>query len=519
MFVTGHGRRLRVERCRWIVLLIILLFGGIPAARARPLVELLESRPGVTVVRVRWPALADSTQAAAEFAVAVPTRAPVTATVKSLRWYVEPPEPVVADALLEISPPRVARGVPLVGVRVAGTGGILEAVEIVIQHPPRGVPAQQLQAAREQDVGAGPDAATGVVNPRLQRLLEAGAGVLAQRHRVAAAVAEDPFAVTRNWVRLELASTGVYEFDGNALSLMACRCRTWTRRSCASSAAAACPIDANPEYPDSLQRERSGFNEVPMNCWGTRTGSGISPTGCASMAWVPPPGSTGSIPRRRDCSTTSIRSPPGRVLAHVGDFRGCFALPGGAPAAGRGGGRAGSRAHDHAALVRLHMEESSFDDRGKVKDGLLWDNRLDLSRNLTFLARDPVPDARPRWWSICARCATARPEGISLPGDGLDERNNEHTAASSRRATTAAGSASWPRCGVVPGSNILTLRNTTAARNPTAPALIALDSFDVLYLADLRMNAGSPLEFAHWRSEVPGAEAVRFEVRLAGRRR
>ncbi|MFO7652527.1 MAG: C25 family cysteine peptidase [Candidatus Krumholzibacteriia bacterium] len=557
------------------------LAGDVGAVLAQPQIELLESRPGGTVVRVRFPAtrvpvaweallpeairwwtpaerlLTDEGERllprGAEFTVAVPTRRDVTARVRTLTWHREPVETFDTQELLEFIPPRLSREVPLVSVRLnaeivrggrdgRGLGarafgdGVVAMAEIVIEHAPAGREASLLDRARVEGEtglekrGRGEEfLPAGLVNPAVHRLLTAGARAAAtDRRKQDDDGAPDPFALTRNWVRLELDATGCYELDGNDLAMYGVALETLDPAKLRLFRGGELAIHPSPEHPDSLQARRLGLNEVAVELLGDDDGEWnltdrLRFYGVHTITWLDrfDPAATRLDHYEHPYAARAVYWLTWEGFDVPSPFSGSprrMAAAAPAPAADR-------TVTQHRA--RLHLEESNHDEYGWVADNWLWENSVEYSRSVSFSLADPVPDAEARF-SVDIQGITRDRASIIPPRDQtyIYQAEAWFNWDANLATTSWRYNADSTRVRIVgttttlaPGNNVFTLRNTTAAQvdeNITVKHFIGLDCIDIAYPAYLTKPSATALEFTHWADEVIADEVVRFDVQLPG---
>jgi len=401
---------------------------------ASPVVELIESRAERTVVRVTFPVARQDADWAVvspeavdwwtaaprvvddegnEFALprgtgflaAVPTREAVRVRVRGVRWHRRPAQAVDPAALVEVDEPRVSREVPAVRVRVLAEhgNGVLAAVEVVLEHAPTGREAGLLALGRglEDKGSTRPEKApAALINPRLHALLSLGAGEAAvqkranSRERADAAkqAVADPFAATQNWVRLEIGRTDVYRVTGSELSLWGVPTDQIDPAKLRLFRGGSIALHPLPEYPDSLETDRSGLNEVAVTLGGTGDGEfnltdTITFYAVGTSTWR---NDLGTVGRRLSQYEHQYADRAVYWLTWEG-----FTTPSPFPGTPRliptaAAGPAPTVTLDRH-LRRDHFEESYFDETGWVADDWIWDANIDFSRTLAFTLEDPIP--------------------------------------------------------------------------------------------------------------------------------
>ena len=544
----------------------------------KPRWEVLESRPDRTVVRLvvpcervpadwqgvdlntlRWgvPGYLDQESAGpdrllpprAAMTLAVPTRGDLPVTVRDLAWWREPRGPWTQPDLVRWSAPRIYRSVPMAGAELslAVGDGILAQVTLEIQHPPAATLAAVLQladrtAAGDEPAGDAVQPPAGILNPALysalargarQAALDARSAPAVQAWSAAAAAAEDPaalFTATAHWVKLQVRATGLHRLTGLQLSQFGVaagdvdpdKLRLWRGGGLA--------LAADPEVAGQDQADRVGLQEVAIEVRDGEDGEWnlddeIRFYGVATSAW-------------RDRFETGAAALDHYDHPYAADAiywltwedeTTASPLPGAAqrvdqPATPPVGGQALAQGR-----VRLHQEQQLIDEGGLVVDNWVWDNYVYSSRTDDFPMWEPVPGVSAQF-VVDVRGNYGESSGYPFACRAWLNGDSAHEAAANFTVSAQSDSQRVRLVGqstaVQAGTNTLTLTNDSGPYGSgvfaVAKQAIALDSFDVNYLARLKLAAGlGALEFSlpageSWvpagpvdlAIEVPGADPV-----------
>jgi len=450
--------------------------------------------------------------------VAVPTERAVGVRVVAFSWWREPARPVDPASLVEVSPPAIFRGVPLVTLAVnpeTAGGGVLAAVTVEIQHAPAGRPAEFLRAAADRSGGSRTRllVPANVLNQDLFRALRSGARAWWAARPTRADLSPHPFELTGNWVRLEVTETGIYRLTGNQLSWLGVSTGAVDPEKLRLFKGGGLPLDTDPEVPDSLQSDRIGLNEVAILVRdggdGWDIGDDLVFYGFGTDAW------------RDRLDSDSL---PLDHFEHPFASRGVYWLtwqgygtPDPLPGEPRRVAAAPAPALGAPTVTefqtRLHLETSGIDDAGTVQDNWLWDNAIYGTRTFSF----QVPAAaagRQAFFVIDTRSIVKRRFGIaSYVNQAAGWLNND--SANATHITWTAGQqqdslrvrvTGWSE-DIHSGHNQITLQNNNQPDDDGVTLALALDSFDVLYWAPLTKGAGQ-LPVVHWGHQVaaPGEE-------------
>ena len=457
--------------------------------------------------------------------VAVPTADEVSWQVASYRWWREPKQPVSVSSLVNVSLPGISRKVPLVTVTVspeASEGGILANVTLVLRHRPSGRFATYL----ERDAGvkarveaAHPAGRPRVANPQLFNSLSAGARQwYRERQRPEKDGEEHPFALTSNWVRLEIDETGVYGLTGMDLELAGVAEGNVDSRKLRLFKGGGLPIDPDPDYPDDQQLDRSGFTEVAIAVLDADEdwdgGDSIVFYAFGGDAW---------LDRLVDGTARLDR------FEHLYAARGVYWLtwefdsvaspfPGeplrvetvAAPALG---GEVVNRFQQ-----RQHYEQSGSEANGLFADNWAWDTVIPPGlRGLAFTLPEAMPGTSTQF-VIDIRSMVGRRTNsnyLNVAAAWLNE-DGDHAVSTSWSARAQSDSLRVRLIGqsdaLQTGLNRLFLENRNEP--DSRPALnLALDSFDLLYW--LPLSKGSEqLQFTHWQEQVSVAGPVDLQIAL-----
>ncbi|MGD9548042.1 MAG: C25 family cysteine peptidase [Candidatus Krumholzibacteriia bacterium] len=442
--------------------------------------------------------------------LAVPTVQPPVVRIVEASWWKEPAGSWTEDQLLAAGLPGVFRGVPLSGF-VLGLGlgeGILADAVIEVTHQPAGKYRDHLNLPAGLEAGPGSEGTTlapaGVVNPALYARLAAGAG----QALIAAAAAKggddpwpDPFALTSHWVKLRVSANGWHRLSGEALAGYGVPTTSVDPSKLRVFKGGGLALDPDPEVPDWDQYERVALTEVAIevadggdgewnldddllfyglssSTWKDRLDPSAErldhydhPYAAEAVYWVT---------WEDDATPSPFGTPPSRVEV----------LP--SPA---GGGDVLDMGR-----VRMHLERQRLDTGGLFADNWSWDFDIYTTRDYGFDLRSPV---------------TGRPARFVVDVRGFYGTLSEYPFETRAWANGAVGEAvasvftvatqSHPdslRVRLVgdftplAGANVLTVANDSRSYGNVPKQNLALDSFDISYLARLELPAGGEaLEF------------------------
>ncbi len=457
--------------------------------------------------------------------LAVPTRALPQVTVTDVRWWREPDAGVDPAALVVTGAPAVYRKVPLAGLKVAlaAEGGVLAGLTLECRHAATAPFDARLALAAKSASLATPEAAAalvpaGVANGDLFTALAEGAREQSLAAAATKAAAFDPFNTTGHWVTLRLTTTGLYRLTGQQLAgygvpvgdVDPAKLRLYRGGSLA--------LEMDPEYPDSLQADRTGLHEVAISVVDGGDGEWnlddeIRFYGVATSAWLDrfQPGA-GRLEHydhpyaaeavywltwENDATASPLPGAPRRVPVVQ------------APALG-------GQAVDTARL-RLHLEQQYADAMGVVADNWTWDSSIFSSHTDQFTVRTPVAGSTTQFVADVRGMYDLYSAGFVFTAkawlNGDQAQAGTTTITYSTQNDSLRVRVGGESTALVGGSNTFTVLNASAAQaNRRA---LALDSFDVLYWTALALDpAFGQLEFAHWGDQV-AAPATATDLRLA----
>ena len=537
-----------------LLALATLLLPAIAAAAApdavigEPVRTVLASETDRTVVQITFPVLAapsdwasagavawtglstehldratgqiEKVPAALGLQVAVGGRAAPTWRLAAQQWYRQPADATAPS--VEVGGPLIHRGVPLAPVMVypeAG-GGILAGVIIEIQHPlPRDLakglddPQLSRRAAAEPVPGA-------IVNAEHYRRLRAASMATGAP---AKATLPDHFALSRNWVRLEIAAKGVYAVAGQTLALAGVNLAAVDPASLRLFKGGGLPLETNPEVADGEQAERVGLTEVAIqvddgadgqfdaddrllfygfgtDVWLDRLVADAEPLahynhpyqdrGVYWLTWESP------------VAETPFAGSPRRIPSQG-------AAPAGAPPV-----------TEHRA--RYHGEENLVYQAGFVRDRWVWQALISTSFNPTAQLHGVIAE-RSGYWQVdfCGTSTDGRlwdnvnrtTAWLNSDESGavtrtwtmmLDQRGQERVRMSGATTSLRAG------------TNVVRFRHDNFAQSGVH---LGFDSFDLLYDATLDKNDyPRALTAVFWGDEItePTVTDVRFTLPAAG---
>lgn len=454
-----------------------------------------------------------------DLSVAVPTRALPQLTVTDVRWWREPDTALEPAALVRVHAPAVYRGVPLAGceVELAVAGGVPASVVLELWHPATAPYAAQVTAAGGGDKDLAEPIPAGVVNTDLYTSLRRGSLELAPARAAAKAEPFDPFAATSRWVKLSVPQTGLYRLTGQQLLGFGVPVGDVDPAKLRLYRGGGLALELDPEYPDSLQADRTGLNEVAIEVRDGGDGEWnlddeIRFYGVGTSAWLDR-FTPGALPLEHydhpyaseatywltwagDATPTPLPGTPRRVVAVN------------APALG-------GQVVDTARL-RLHLEQQYVDSPGVVADNWTWDTSITSSRTESFNLRTPlagstarfVADVRGMYDTSTSFVFTAKAWLNADQGQSGSTTFGYSGQNDSLRVRVFGESNA-----IVGGSNTFTLQNASTSAGTRKP--LALDSVGILYWTALTLDpAFGQLDFAHWGEQVP-APATATDLRLA----
>ncbi len=545
-----HGRELGPRTLVWqagiFVGCFVLLgvFSPAPAAAADeaarmapPRVEILAQSADRTVLRCEFPVLEapDDWQAAdprrvayalaapasddgaellaprLHLSLAVPTRAPLQVEIADVAWWRQPAGP--AADLVRTGAPAVSREVPLaaVAVALAADGGVLSGLTLVIEHPAQPRYRRQLDLAKTDDPALRADPApAGVLNGEVFAALSRGGRAALKAASEASAKeapAFDPFALTSNWVRLSLDTTGLHRLTGQELSAYGLSTTSVDPAKLRLYRGGGLALAADPTVTNAEQPDRVGLNEVAIEVRDGGDGEWnlddeIRFYGVATSAWRDrlEPGA-----ERLDHYDHPYADEAVYWLTWASDAV-ASPLPGSPLRAAVDAAAPSGAAPLTTARLRIHRENQFLDMAGVFADNWGWGSAITSSRVEDFELHAPVADSaavfvvdiRGHYDSYSSYVFTAE---AWLNADQADKGSVTfaRTAQDDSLRLRVRGASTQ----VVAGANTLTLNNASPTpRNP-----LSLDSFDILYWGALDLDPSrGQLDFAHWgeQTSAPG---------------
>jgi len=454
-----------------------------------------------------------------DLTLAVPTIGNLQVTASGVSWWRQPNQAFHSSNLVQFGQPAIWRSVPLASGTVAlgSGGGVLRSIILDVAHPATGKARQQLRLARDfqasgQDDNWSETPPSGVLNPQLLQALSRGGRQLALQEMTDKAGSDkglyNHFDLTDNWVRLNLAQTGVYRLTGQDLTQLGVDAQDVDPTKLRVFQGGALALDLDPTVDEAAQPQRVGLTEVAIQVidgddgewnlddefrfYGTSTSvwtDRLDPDAAALDHYEHPYSDTGIFWITWESIATS--SPlPGAPL-RVAEVA--------APANGQN--------LTNLARRRVHAEEHTSDAAGIVADNWAWDTSVYSSRTGQFPLHRPVADSLatfvinfrgnpPHGSSSLARfVANGWVNGNT--GDQVSTefvRDAQHDSLRCRLVGQTSG--------LLHGENSFVLQNGGAS--PKLP--LALDSFDILYWGDLDMRGVTdPFPIIHWQDQVTSA--------------
>jgi hypothetical protein len=455
--------------------------------------------------------------------VAVAGRAAPTWRVAAVQWYREPVDPTAP--VVTVRPPDVYRGVSLALAQVfpeAG-GGILAGLVLEVQHPS---PPDLKRAADDPLAGrraASERPPSSVINPehyRDLRALSVARALLADRKDNGL---PDWFALSDNWVKLEVTALGIHAVRGQDLELLGLDLGVVDPATIRVYKGGGFELANNPELPDLQQASRMGLTEIPIRVEGEHTGEfeahhRVIFYGFGTDVWRD----------RLDPAADRLA-----FYNHLMQNRGVYwltwqnvgeasPLPGIASrvAVVDAAPTGGEVVTTHRA--RYHGEENLVYLGGFVRDRWVWQSLINAAFNPQATLHGVVPDTETYWQvDIC---------GMSL--NSAQIRNNIRTSIWLNNDQANAVTVTWQQFdqlnqeqfrisgtshALVSGANTVRLlyENYNQAR-----VYLAFDSFDLLYDASLvKTEYPGTLTSVFWGDEIttPGTlHDVRYTLPASG---
>jgi len=457
--------------------------------------------------------------------VAVPCRVTPRWRVVDTKWWRNPEAEVDPHSLVEVSPPNICRDVSLVTVTVnplAEPGGLLASLTLVLDHPPAGVCIDHLRLgiAAKAELRNRPSLVPGaVLNPELFRTLCEGARQWRIQYKSAKQDDEGhPFALTANWLRLEVEQTGVYRLGAFELSLLGVPTNDVDPAKLRLFKGGGQPLDPDPELPDSVQAARIGLNEVAILVRDEDDGWDSTDDflfyGFGGDVWL---------------DRFDPAAPPLAHFEHPYAGRGIYWLTWedySSPSPFAGMPRrvpelnpieGGESVTSHQA--RLHREQSNIEWTGHLLDNWAWDTAVFDSKIVTFDIPSTVAGSQAQFVMDIRSVVKRRTShsylnhAVAWLNDDLANAANAdwmvgHQDDSLR--VRIVGSSD----GIRSGTNSFTLRNDNIPDGIRGALAMVLDSFDILYWSQLAKGA-TQLPVVHWDHQVsaPG-DTVNMKIQV-----
>ena len=455
--------------------------------------------------------------------LAVPTRDLPQVVVSDVRWWREPSAGVDEASLVVAGAPAVYRKVPLAGFRVALSGGdgVLAGLTLECRHPAQAPFASRLARIAKNGGMVGADVPTampaGVANGDLFAALSAGARDESLAAAAGKAAPFDPFAVTNHWVSLRLTTTGLYHITGQQLAGYGVPVGDVSPAKLRVYRGGGLALEMDPEYPDSLQADRTRLNEVAISVvdggdgeWnlddevrfygvGTSTWLDRLQPGAGRLEHYDHPYAAEAVywlTWENDATASPLPGTPRRVPTVQ------------APALG-------GQPVD-TARVRLHLEQQYADVIGVFADNWAWDSSIFSSHTDQFTVRTPVAGSSTHFVADVRGMYDLYSAAFVFTAKGW--LNSDQAQAGSTTITYSDQNDSLrvrlagDTTALVGGTNTFTIQNASATQSVRRP--LALDSVDVLYWTALNLDpALGQLEFAHWGDQV-AAPGTATDLRL-----
>ncbi len=456
--------------------------------------------------------------------LAVPTRQAPQVVVTDVRWWREPSAGLDESSLVVVGAPAVYRKVPLAGFRVAlaGGDGVLAGLTLECRHPATAPFASRLSRAAKVAGSAGVDAATttpaGVANGDLFNALAVGARDESLAVAAVKAAAFDPFNATSHWVSVRLSATGLYRLTGQQLAGYGVPVGDVDPAKLRMFRGGSLALEMDPEYPDSLQADRTRLNEVAINVVDGGDGEWnlddeVRFYGVGTSAWLDRlQDGAGRLEHydhpyadeavywltwENDATASPVPGAPRRVPVVQ------------APALG---GEAVT-----TARLRLHLEQQYADMVGVVVDNWAWDSSIFSSHTDQFAVRTPVAGSSTHFVADVRGMYDLYSAAFVFTSKAW--LNSDQAQAGTTTITYSAQNDSTrvrifgDSTALIPGTNIFTVQNASASQSTRRP--LALDSFDLLYWTALTLDpAFGQYDFAHWGEQV-AAPGTATDLRLS----
>ena len=451
--------------------------------------------------------------------LALPRMAAPTFRIVSVQWHVPPSGTYDPSEAVGVGAPQLHRGVPVapVYVRPRVADGVVSAITFVVAHAPEPRFAAILDKA---GAGAGADAAQdagapGVLNPGLRARLASGATIAADA-RAAAKQTANPFTLTANWLRIEIAETGVHAVTGMHTALAGVSYAAIDPAKIRVYRAWHGPLEEGQEQPGSWQEDWNGLTEIAVDIdsadqqWdaadavrfyaaGPDVWSDRVEGGHGRLDWREHPYADRVVywlTWENFVTPSPLPGTPLRIQT-------------------RAAAATGGTVIDNS-LCRVHLEQNDLEAYGRFEDDWAWDTAVTDVKSVPFTLAEVVP-GEPAFFQAEVRSYQRLTDGTATQisaaawlnaGDLLGETaaGTWHIYDEDNPDSLHIRLAGWTTA-LLPGLNSLKVANTDPAAHP----IIMFDSADVLYRRYL-VKSAAQLEFAHWGEEIGGSEAFDFRL-------
>jgi Peptidase family C25 len=459
--------------------------------------------------------------------LAVPTRQPVRTRILEREWWQEPNEPVADDELADFGGPVVYRSVPLSGAMVplAVGGGVLRSLVLEVSHPATESSLDFLAQASAVDGKAGQPswrelAPSGLVNPvAFSQLTKAARSESVARARnLNKASVPELFGLTSHWAKLSVSQSGVHVVNGQDLLLAGISTSAVHPGSLRLYRGGGLPLEADPSFPDSLQIERVGLNEVAIRVSGAEDGEWNLDDefrfyGFGTVGWLDRFDQAG-LPLEH------YEHPSAEFAVYWLTWESSANSP--LPGTPRRIVDVASPAQDaervETCRMRLHFEEQTLPDMGRVWDNWVWDSAVDAGVPKNFELPALVPDSTARFvidWRGNTDYKNRSNDFIrasAMANGDLDTRvSTDFTVGNQNDSLRVRlGGPFVPLTGQL---NSVNLRNEGYG---STKRYLSLDSFDILYWSRLDMGAHlGQFEFAHW-GDLVSSPGTHIDLEVTG---
>lgn len=552
--LRGGLRTARIDRS---LLLVFLIATAVPALAAPPdvviadpVATVLETTADRTVVQVEFPvAELNVSWAAASQVVwtglvtededtATRERRPLApeytaqiavagdqmphAQVLSERWHREPQRAVAS--LVSLSEPVVYRGVPLVGLAVKPTAGdgILAAIVVAIEHPApaRRVPTPSGRVDHPTRQEFVPRSVLNQERYRLWREVAADQSLAADRSDSAdKATSNDAFALSGNWVRVEVDTEGVHRLSGADLEAAGLVLATIDPTKVRLFRGGGLELGENPVEVENDHPERTGLNELAVQLRGMddlewNVDDDLIFYGHGAHIWTDRLDPTAArldrsehsqqvtgvywLTWENDTTPSPFAGGPLRIASVA------------APASG------GDPVTTHTA--RVHHEETEAYVGGWLEDAWAWDAFINGQFSRTFEVEALVPDASAEFWMEVSGLYTTRfGSRFEVRGYFNDDLGNAvaHDWTHGQWVAAAGVRFGGTTGALTRGANTVRLRYDNY---DFLDAFVAFDAFQLEYPATLdKRDYQGELICALWGDDVPAPDTpVDVTFTLAG---